>query len=36
MRGKAIEWAQTFTWERSTQMTLELLERAVEEKRAGT
>jgi glycosyltransferase involved in cell wall biosynthesis len=35
MRARAIEWAQTFTWERATQETLDLMQRCVAEKRAS-
>lgn len=33
LRTRAIEWAQSFTWERATRETLELMERCIGERR---
>jgi glycosyltransferase involved in cell wall biosynthesis len=33
LRARAIEWGQSFTWERATRETLELLERSVAERK---
>jgi glycosyltransferase involved in cell wall biosynthesis len=33
LRARAIEWGQSFTWERATRETLELIERCVAERR---